>query len=177
MNSSGNDQRPASRGTGKLNTVLFGIGTAVVAALFGAIVIPAGIVNPASVKHVALLPSFLPYVLTALIGALGLVIALQAMLGAGPPKRAPEEEFQLRSGWPAVLAVLVGCAAAYYLLPESAGLLMVSIAVTGVLMVLGGERRPIILLGAAVLLPTAVYLFFSRVAQVPLPAGILDGWM
>lgn len=154
---------------------IFGVGVAIAACVFAIAVIPIGIVSPASVKHLALSPTFLPYALTILIGVLGLVCAAQALFAPGLPKDPGDGHFGLRDGWPISLALLIGAFCAYCLLTETLGLLIVSVLVTGGLMLLGGERRPMMLIGAALLLPTAIYLFFARVAQVPLPAGLLDG--
>ena len=153
--------------------VVFGFGTAIAAAVFIIWAIPNAVVSPGSVKALPLDPSFLPYSLAALIGVMGVICALQSLLGPGVPKEAGEG-FRLRANWPMRLAMVTAAFAAYYLLPETAGMLPVAVAVTGLLVWLGGERNVWRALGVALLLPVLVYFFFTGVAQVPLPEGPLE---
>ena len=157
--------------------VLFGFGTLIAAILFAAIVIPAGVVSPSSVKALPLAPTFLPYVLTALVGLFGLICGMQALLGPGVPKEIGEEDFELRSGWLIGIIVALGAGVAYYLLPETLGMLPAAILVTGFLVWFGGERKIVIAIGVAIILPLLVYLFFTKIAQVPLPEGLTEGWL
>lgn len=157
--------------------VIFGFGTLVAAILFAAIVIPAGVVAPTSVKALPLDPRFLPYVLVTLVGLFGLICALQGLLGPGVPKEAGEDEFKLRRHWPYGFLVVLAAGLAYCLLPEEIGMLPVSALVTGVLVWFGGERRIIVTIGVAIVLPLLVYLFFTKIAQVPLPEGLTEGWL
>ena len=155
-----------------LHDVWFGFGIAIASVIFILWVIPNAVVSPASVRAMPLDPRFLPYVLAALIGVLGVICGLQALLGPGVPKEAGEG-FLFRRNWPTRLAAVALAFAGYYLLPERLGMLPVAVAVTGLLVWLHGERSVWRGIAVAVLLPAAVYLFFIAVAQVPLPVGVL----
>ncbi len=157
--------------------VLFGLGTVVATILFAAIVVPAGIVSPASVKALPLSPTFLPYVLSGLIGVFALICGIQALVGSGVPKEINEEEFVLRRKWPLGLLVAIVAGLAYYLLPEMIGMLPAAMLVTGFLVWFGGERGILVAVGVAIVLPLLVYLFFTKIAEVPLPQGMFEGWL
>lgn len=155
---------------------IFGFGVAVVAAAFVFWGIPDRVVTPASVKAMPLSPAFLPYVLTALIGVLGLVCGVQAVFGSGVPSEEGEG-FYPASDWPIRLLGLAVVLSAFYYLPDVAGMLGVSIAAMMVLVWMGGEKSVVRGVLVSVLIPLLVYLFFVKIAQVPLPQGFLEGWI
>jgi hypothetical protein len=164
-----------ARAERSLRDVWFGFGVAAASAAFMIWVIPAAVVSPTSVEARPLDPRFLPYAISALVGALGALCGLQALLGPGVPKEAGEG-FALRRRWPGRLVALALVLGAYFLLPERVGMLPVAVGATALLIWLeakGNLRRD---LGIALLMPVAVYLFFVSVAQVPLPAGVLT-WL
>lgn len=173
----GIEPRPQVVARRSVKDVIFGFGTFAASLAFALVVIPLGVVSPGSVTHLPLSPVFLPYVLTALVGLFGLICGLQALLGPGVPKEAGEDEFALRRSWVLHLLLIGAALTAYYLLPEAIGMLLTAVLVTGFLVWLGGERRILMILGVALLLPVAVYLFFTWVAQVPLPEGYFEGWI
>lgn len=157
--------------------LIFGIAVLAMAVLFTVWAIPASIRVPDSVKAAPLSPAFLPYTLTALIGAMGVVCIFQATLGQGVPKEASELTFTARSGWPARLATVLTSFVAIWLLPEIIGMLPTAIFVMGALVFIGGERNLLRGLLVSVVVPFGVWLFFTQVAQVPLPEGLLEGYL
>jgi hypothetical protein len=44
-------------------------------------------------------------------------------------------------------------------------------------MLLGGERRPVLIVAITVILPVALFLFFRYVANVSIPMGIFGDWI
>ena len=161
-----------SKAERSLHDVWFGFGIAVASGMFIVWVIPNAVVSPESVRAIPLDPRFLPYALATLIGVLGVICAMQALIGPGVPKEAGEG-FAFRRKWASRVAALIVAFAGYYLLPEWLGMLPVAIAVTGLLVWLQGEGSFWRGMAVAILLPAAVYIFFIAVAHVPLPAGIL----
>ncbi|MGP1255082.1 MAG: tripartite tricarboxylate transporter TctB family protein [Kiloniellales bacterium] len=150
---------------------LVGIVTFAATAVFAAIVVPWGVVAPRSVEHLVLSPAFLPYVLSGLIG---LFAAIHALISLRSPELADiTKEDDAHPRWLARLCILSVLLGGYWALPETFGMLATAVAITGGLLWLGGERRPAVFLGVALLLPVAIYLFFVTVAQVPLPTGEL----
>ncbi|WHZ34293.1 tripartite tricarboxylate transporter TctB family protein [Sagittula sp. MA-2] len=168
-------QGPDAR-KGRRREIIFASLTLIAAILFAAIVIPAGVTTPASVKHLPLSPAFLPYVLTAGVALFALVHLLEAVFAAHIPDEdaaAPNVHAQ----WKPRLLALCVLLLISLLVPETLGMLLTSIVVTIVLIAMGGERRPLILLGVGITVPLLIYLFFVHVAQVPMPAGIFEDWM
>ena len=54
------------------------------------------------------------------------------------------------------------------------GIPIVSVFSILFLMLLGGERRPIIIVCVSILAPLFIYLFFTKVAQIPIPNGLFE---
>ena len=154
----------------------FGFGIALAAAAFALWAVPYGVVSPRSVRALPLSPAFLPTVLAVCVGLLGLVCGLQAVLGHGAPEDA-DAPTPLRSDWALGAAVIGAVLAAYVWLAEWLGMLPLAVAATAALLVAGGERSLGRGLAVSLLLPLGVFLFFTRVAQVPLPLGFLEGWL
>ncbi|ORE91036.1 hypothetical protein ATO13_21056 [Stappia sp. 22II-S9-Z10] len=164
---------PAAVARRSMRDVAFGLLTAAAAALFAAFVIPAFISVPGNVKAAPLSPAFLPYVLTGLIGLLGLVCAAQAMFGRGVPKE-DGEGFDPARHWPLSAALLAAVFAAFWWLPERVGMLPVAVGTMAAMLLAGGERNVLRLVLVAVAVPVLIWLFFTKVAMVPLPEGPLE---
>lgn len=147
-----------------------------------ALLIPHGIVQPPSVKYRALSPSFWPYIVCggiAVIGALLLIYELLAAArakdGAAAAQIGEGAAEKARPGWIAwrpfvVMALLL----AIYLTLEFLGFVLTTTLGLVALMLLAGERRPLIVAPVALLLPLALHLFFVKAAQRPIPGGVLD---
>lgn len=157
--------------------VIFGFGTAAASVFFGLVVIPAGVVTPDSVEHLPLSPAFLPYVLTILIGLIGFICAIQALLIPALPQEAQSASKETVRGWPLRLLVVAAAFAGYYWLPNMIGMLPVSMLVMSGLVWFGGEHRSTVILSVSIILPLLVYLFFIWIAQVPMPGGFLEAWL
>jgi len=117
-------------------------------------------------------PSFFPWVIT---GCLLLLSAILLVQGLTAPRRARDDAvpaLPLRA--PIVFLVVF---AAYVSLLSFAGFLVASVPFFAVLMVLYGERRWIAIGAASLLVPVIMALLFRHVLQVPLPAGVLAGWI
>lgn len=143
-----------------------------------AVLIPYGIVQPPSVKYRALSPSFWPYIVCsgiAVIGALLLVYELLAASRTGNTTAGDEAPPGGRPAWTAgrpfiVMALLL----AIYLTLEFLGFVLTTTLGLVALMLLAGERRPLIVVPVALLLPLALHLFFVKAAQRPIPGGVLE---
>lgn len=168
------------RNTARRREIAIALALIVAAAVFAFVVIPAGVVKPASVKRLPLSPVFLPYVLTGLVALFAALHLLEAWLAPDAIAAPPDASQETHPRWKLRIAVLCACLAGYLFLPDVLGMLATAIIVTIALMALMSERNPLILIGVGVLLPTLVWLFFTQVAQVPLPLGIFeslfDGW-
>ena len=112
-------------------------------------------------------PAFFPWLIT--LGLLGLSAAL-AVRGLIAVRRRDEVFSGYRlpgRGW-----LALGGFAAYLLLLPYAGFVLASVPFCGGLVVLYGERRAVIALAAAVLIPLILFLVFSTGFQVLLPRGV-----
>lgn len=157
--------------------LIFGIFMITLAAIFYFWVIPASVRVPGSIDAAPLSPAFLPYILTATVGIMGLICCLQAQFGRGLPKEESELTFVARSNWIARFTMLIAVFALFYLLPDVVGMLLVSMISMSILVFIGGERNLVRGMLVSILLPFAIWLFFTRVAQVPLPEGLLEGYL
>ncbi len=150
-------------------------------ALAVALLIPHGIVQPPSVKYRALSPSFWPYIVCSGIAVIGALLLIYELLAAARTKEgaadaaAPAAARPARTAWIAwrpfvVMALLL----AIYLTLEFLGFVLTTTLGLVALMLLAGERRPLIVAPVALLLPLALHLFFVKAAQRPIPGGVLD---
>ena len=111
-------------------------------------------------------PAFFPWLIA--IGLIGLSAALTVRgLFAIRQRDGDAAGYRLpRRGW-----LTLGGFAAYLLLLPFAGFLFASVPFCGGLVVLYGERRAVIVLAAAILIPLLLFVVFSTGFQVLLPRG------
>jgi len=117
-------------------------------------------------------PSFFPWIIT---GSLLLLSAILLAQGLAAPHKARDNAVPappLRA--PTVLLVAF---AVYVALLSFAGFLVASVPFFAVFMVLYGERRWIAIGAASLVIPVILVLLFRHVLQVPLPTGVLAGWI
>ena len=112
-------------------------------------------------------PAFFPWLIA--FGLIGLSAALivQGLI-------AIRQRGEKISGYrlPDVGWLALGGFAAYLLLLPYAGFVLASVPFCGGLVWLYGERRPVISLTAAILIPVLLFLVFSTGFQVLLPRGV-----
>lgn len=143
-----------------------------------AVLIPYGIDRPPSVKYRALSPSFWPYIVCIGIGVIGAMLLIYEILAILSPKGrtdAAQPPEGARSLWMAcrpfvAMALLV----AIYFFLEFLGFVLTTTVGLAALMLLAGERRPLIVVPVALLLPLALHVFFVKAALRPIPGGLLD---
>ncbi len=141
------------------------------------VVIPLGVEDPGTINVLALGPSFWPFIIASFICLMGLILGGQAYrrfradgnrLTAG----GDGQQFAL-ARWFGALVLLAG----YYLLLGLLGMVVTSVLVLLLFMLLGGERRPVLIASISLILPIALYLFFRYVANVAIPMGIFGDWV
>ncbi len=116
-------------------------------------------------------PSFMPWLIAAMTGALSLALLAQGVIGlrqsGASEESAPFAEIDGR-------AVLLLLAFAVYLaaLPY-VGFLYGSIVFFAALMVLFGARSPLLIIAAAVVVPLALQFVFRHAFTIILPTGSL----
>ena len=139
------------------------------------VAIPLGVQEPKKVKFVALSPSYYPRLVCYCLFLFGLLLLIKKGLAtkktASQPASQNEESTQLK---PQMLLVLGGILFFYYITLPVLGFVLSSTLVLFVLLLLAGDRNIPALLIIPLLLPITVYWFFTKVANIPIPAGILE---
>ena len=139
--------------------------------------IPKGIDVPKGIRIAATAPDYWPKLISAAIVLLGLVILFQGIrqiirdgnAHAGRPSAADAPIRQ--AAFFRTAAALAGLLL-YYLLVEPLGIVLSSMLALPIFAVIYGERRLKVLIPLALLLPAALYVFFTKLANIPMPLGI-----
>lgn len=134
------------------------------------VMIPVGIVEPTKVPFAVLAPSYYPRLVAIAMVLIGLAVTARAAT-----KSSGDSELSAPDGTGAIKlagAVIVMFAVAFTL-PELGFVLGTAIGLA-VLLLIAGERSPIVVLLTVVLLPLGLYVFFTKMANIPIPGGVLD---
>jgi putative tricarboxylic transport membrane protein len=143
-------------------------------AIGGAVVVAASQTTP-TIPGQAFGPGFFPFLIGCGLIAGGVVMATRAVtdpavpeLAAGPAARGPAHVMTLAF----VLIGLVGC----IFLLEPVGFIPVTTALTAGFMILL-RVSPLVAASLALAGSIVVTLIFSKILLVPLPSGLLQGWI
>ena len=141
------------------------------------VVIPMAIVVPGGIKIPATAPDYWPKLLSAGIALLGLAVLAQGILQIKRDRMQPTEKEVAENGqiqkpaFSMTATAMVGLLA-YYWLIIPLGIVAPSMLALPGFAVIYGERRVKVLAPLALLLPVALYFFFTKVANIPMPLGI-----
>lgn len=113
-------------------------------------------------------PSFFPFVVITIVGLLSV-----ALLAKGLAARMTTDEPATASSGTRSPILMLGAFAVFLAVMPWAGFLMSSVVFFAVLMLLYGSRSPAKIVLWSLALPTALYLVFTEIFQVILPAGPL----
>lgn len=156
--------------------LLAGLSFIAISLLILFVAIPLGVQEPKKVKFVALSPSYYPRLVCYCLLLFGLVLLVKKLFATkkvsqvdGTSVDGADAELK-----PQMLLVLGGVLFFYYITLPSLGFVLSSTIVLFVLLLLAGDRSYISLLIIPLLLPIAVYWFFTKIANIPIPAGILE---
>ncbi len=180
-------QAEGSRNSQATLNVLSGVLFLAVSFLLLFVFIPYGVDAPRKVKFAALHPAYYPQLVTYCLLIFGFLVLLGGMrqlffsrqsLQANSVATSARSDDQSEKGERffrllplALLFVVLFFALPYLGFPLSTAIALV------LLMPLAGERRWHLILPIAVLLPLLLYLFFTQVANIPIPGGVLDPWL
>lgn len=150
--------------------------------------IPYGIDAPEEVANPALSPRLWPDLIIAFSGLLAILMLLRAILAKRdqakdepkellPPVEEggavdPTMEWQGRLGFVRTIIGMAMLALAYPVL-SVLGLLFGSIVLVAAFSLLYRERHWLALAGCAIGIPLVCYLFFEKVASIPIPMGVM----
>lgn len=131
------------------------------------ILIPMGIDTPKKIRYAALSPNYYPYIVATILSILGGAIIFRSR-HFEPDNSSPKAHPHAFKRICLFLLLLAIYAGALNIL----GFVIASmLALVGSLL-LAGERRAFIIIPVAALLPVILYLFFYKIANIPIPLGI-----
>lgn len=150
--------------------LIAGAGFVVIALLIIFLAIPYGVQEPKKVKFVALSPSYYPRLVSYCLLGFGLLYFLKQLFN----RKVDSEVDKSSTIKPIMLLVITATLLFYYLTLPWLGFVLSSTIVLFVLLLIAGDRNPIALIIIPLLLPIGVYWFFTKVANIPIPAGVLE---
>ncbi|MGI9387533.1 MAG: tripartite tricarboxylate transporter TctB family protein [Methyloligellaceae bacterium] len=139
------------------------------------VLIPIGVDEPSNVQYPPLAPAYWPRIICVGLAVLGAAILARSFVqmrketGAVSASGATVSD---RTPWRSLL--VIGLGFALYAILETLGFVLATAIALVVLMVVADERRPHIVLPVAVGVPFALYFFFTKAANIPIPSGILE---
>lgn len=148
--------------------IVFLIGAALIVYL-----IPQGIDEPKKVKFAVMSPSYYPRIVAIAMALIGVAIAVGAATNKSTDSLFAGLDTQsiIKVGTVAIIFL-----ATAYALPHAGFVLTCTVALVA-LMLLAGERNPLIIAPIALILPFGLHLFFTKIANVPIPAGVLETYL
>ena len=136
-----------------------------------------GVHAPARVAVEALAPAFWPSIIlwmTLIFGGVLLVMGVFKGLHHDPVVGEIDSEYLPSREAVFRLSVAVVLLFIYYFLIETIGMVAASILAILAFTWFSGERRYVVFVPVAILLPFALYYFFTAIAHVPLPLGYFE---
>ncbi|MCH8466303.1 MAG: tripartite tricarboxylate transporter TctB family protein [Roseinatronobacter sp.] len=150
--------------------ILTGLGVMLLAAATLWWIIPTYIAIPRRVPIKALSPAFWPTIIAWVMLICGALLALRAAFGPVTPDAAADDLSVSRAEGLRLLALGAILVGVYFALPILGMVWVCMIAFALLLLLSGGSNLGWGLL-TAILLPLALYFFFSKVAGVAIPQG------
>ncbi len=141
------------------------------------VLIPVAVEVPRSIKIAATAPDYWPKLVSSAIALLGVAVLTQGILKIKSARLQPATDGsdeggpQGKSAFFKTTAAVLGLLA-YYWLVVPLGIVAASMLALPGFAVIYGERRIKVLIPLSLLLPVALYFFFTKIANIPMPLGI-----
>jgi len=155
-----------------------GAGLAVLSALLYLVLIPVGIKIPSGMRSPVMSPAFWPTIISWFLFAVSSILFIRAALAwrrgqIVSHKSADIEGEEERSGTPGLVRALavITLLFVYYWLILKIGMVPASMAAMLVAGLITARPKLWLLIIATPVLPMLLYLFFYRIANVPIPGG------
>ena len=149
-------------------SLLAGMMMLIVGLLLFFVLIPYGIDSPKKIRYAALSPLYYPKIVAVALSIIGFAIMVkswrQTELETLEPQH-PNGKFRI-IGFLLILAI-------YATTLDFFGFVLSGTLTLTASFLLAGERRIIVITTIALSLPIMLHLFFYKIANVPIPAGIL----
>ena len=133
--------------------------------------IPFGIDTPKKIRFAALSPTYYPQIVAFILSVIGVAIIFKNRrpLSAKGNDNLDEVHPNAKMRIGGFLALLLF----YSLSLEFLGFVLSGVLALTASLILAGERRAFIIIAMSLILPISLFLFFYKVAYVPVPNGIL----
>ena len=133
--------------------------------------IPYGIDTPKKIRFAALSPTYYPQIVAVILSVIGaaIIVKNRRPLTTKGTDDADEAHPNAKMRIGSFLLLL----AVYSLSLEFLGFVLSGVLALVASLILAGERRAFIIIAMSLLLPISLFLFFYKVAYVPVPNGIL----
>lgn len=154
-----------------------GVLLCVLGVLGATVAIPLGIKEPSSVQFAALSPSYWPRIVCLALAAMGLAIAAIAVMKRNRDRDAHADA---QAGWLVLarqvgrVALALGLMFGSYMVLEPLGFVLTAVLVLLLFMLVAGERNPLVMVPISLGVPVLLYVFFTKVASIPIPNGVLE---
>lgn len=155
--------------------VILGVVLTAFAILLWTVLIPFGVTVPKSATNLYLSPDFWIRILAGAMFLLGVLILAKGIGGAGGDDEAVSPRVVDRRTGALKLLGAIGICAFFYGTIDMLGFVAGSAIALFAASLLYGEKRFVISVPLALVLPAALYFFFLKVASIPMPMGILEG--
>jgi len=156
--------------TSRKQDLITAVSFIIIALLIVWVAIPHGVQEPKKVKFVALSPSYYPRLIGYALLLFGACLIVKYFLSSNLSTTANgTNEYNSKRLIPIAL-ILSGL----YFGLQSLGFVLAPAIGLGALLWLAGERNVWVILLMSIVLPLALYIFFTKVANIPIPGGVLD---
>lgn len=148
--------------------------------------IPVGVDAPRKVKFAALHPAYYPKIVGYCLLCIGVALVVTRLYAGRKEFSETDSDIsapQIFDQAPGdkslaqrmiLLAGVLGILLAYFLLLPTLGFVLLSVIVLLILMLVAGERQILTLSLVSVGVPAFLYFFFTEVANIPIPTGVLQ---
>ena len=176
--------------------IIAGLLFACLALLVVFVLIPIGVDAPRKVKFAALHPAYYPRIVGYCLLLTGIVLITIRLFSAARFSRSSRHSSSQASAnivtpTPTTTSdstteektvrtklIMFGTVATilllYFLLLPTLGFVLLSTLVLLLMMLIAGERNPVVLIAASLCVPMFLYLFFTKIANIPIPSGVLQ---
>lgn len=141
-------------------------------------IIPVGVQTPSSARNPILTPPFWPRLIMMALAGFSLVIVAQGAARVRRIRRGIADDVAIAPRLDAFgafkIAVAIALLFVYYWSLTWGGLVVPSMLAILVFTALYGEKRFQYFAPTALLFPLAIYYFFVKIAQVPIPLGVFE---
>jgi putative tricarboxylic transport membrane protein len=149
-------------------SLLAGMMMLIVGLLLFFVLIPYGIDSPKKIRYSALSPLYYPKIVAVALSIIGAAIMVKSWRKTEPETLEPQHP----NGKVRVLSFLL-ILAIYATTLDFLGFVASGTMILTASLLLAGERRVTVIAPVCLGLPIMLHLFFYKIANVPIPAGIL----